>query len=55
MRELLALIEEENLLEVIRTETPIAKMSHLLSLDLISIESDKLLLTSKGRDMLRNN
>lgn len=55
MKNLLTLIQEENLLEVIRTEAPIANMSRLLTLELISIKEDKLLLTSKGRDLLKEN
>lgn len=51
---MLTLIEEENLLEVIRTEAPIAKMSRLLTLELISIEQDRLLLTAKGKELLNN-
>ena len=54
MKELLGLIDEENLLEVIRSETPIARISHLLTLELISLENDRLFLTPKGRDLLTN-
>jgi len=55
MKNLLALIDEENLLEVIRTEAPIMNMSQLLSLELIHIDQDRLLLTPKGRDLLNTN
>lgn len=54
MKEILTLIDEENLLEVIRTESPIEKMNNLLTLELISIEKDRLLLTPKGKVLLKN-